>query len=605
MRFEWDNRSAMPKFPSRSAIASAGRVLAIALGATGFGVGFRVLVLSSMEHRTPWLTFYPAVMAAAVFGAWRAGALATVFTTLFVVFGWELASPRPFMQGSSDWLGAGAYVLNCAFMVLIAQRMHTASAKAILEKERAEEASRVKSMFLANMSHELRTPMNSILGFAEILADDTTLPHTAREKLQIIHRNGRQLLETINAILEISRAESKGDGNLKLVPLDFHELVFDLQSLFNPSASGKRLELAVHIDPSIPRRVVTDPSKIRQILTNLIGNAIKYTLSGSVTVTAKRDGPERISVEIADTGIGIEPGSIGNIFRPFERTMMGAATASGTGLGLAICAKFAEELGGSVSVESTVGHGSRFYLHFPFLSAAGLPEEVTLPVQVQARLPPGVAPVRVLVVDDIEANRQFLRCLLEPMGFLVLESSDGLDAVAKVSSQSPEIVLMDLWLPAIDGAEATRRIRRDHADRKVVVIGLSASALPDEKEEFRRSGLDDVLSKPVSRTCLALALARHCPLEVHESEPTDQSRQDSSIFPTPSDLEIGADWLDRFDLLVRQGDLSGIQAMAVESASELPLVSEEIVKLVAAMDTRKLRKLAQRLREQCDAEETP
>ncbi|MBK8800446.1 MAG: response regulator [Fibrobacteres bacterium] len=173
-------------------------------------------------------------------------------------------------------------------------------------------------------------------------------------------------------------------------------------------------------------------------------------------------------MEVAATENGIEPGSIGNIFRPFERTMMGAATASGTELKLAICAKFAEELGGSVSVESTVGHGSRFYLHFPFLSAAGLPEEVTLPVQVQARLPPGVSPVRVLVVDDIEANRQFLRCLLEPMGFLVLESSDGLDAVAKVSSQSPEIVLMDLWLPAIDGAEATRRIRRDHADRKVV-----------------------------------------------------------------------------------------------------------------------------------------
>lgn len=213
--------------------------------------------------------------------------------------------------------------------------------------------------------------------------------------------------------------------------------------------------------------------------------------------------------------------------------------------------------------------------------------------------------MRVLVVDDIEANRQFLRCTLEPMGFSVLECSDGLDAVARVGSDSPDIVLMDMWIPGIDGAEATRRIRRGHPDRRIVVIGLSASALPDEKEEFRRSGLDDVMSKPVSRTCLALMLARHCPLEVQESQPSGDSKQDSSFFPVVADVDPGEEWLDQFDLLVRRGDLSGIHMLAVEIGPDHPALSEEIVKLANTMETRKLRKLAVRLREQHLAEESP
>ncbi|HTH13155.1 MAG TPA: response regulator, partial [Spirochaetia bacterium] len=359
--------------------------------------------------------------------------------------------------------------------------------------ERALAANKAKSQFLANMSHEIRTPLNAVLGFAQLLAQEPGLSPGGRGKLDTILKSGEHLLAVINDILEMSRIEA-GRIGVKPEPFDLRGLVDELSTLFRQRAREKGLELVVEGTQRLPEAVTADPAKVRQVLFNLLGNAVKYTPEGSVTLRADFAPPDSVTFAVEDTGVGILPDERRTVFSPFERTPRGEAVAGGTGLGLAISQKYAGLMGGTIEVADGVeGRGTVF--RFTFRAAPAEP-----PPQPSTRGPVRLAfdqgePL-VLVVDDSDWNRILLRGILEPLGFRVDEVDSGAAALEWVKSTTPRIILMDLQMPGMDGFETTRRLREDGAGRQATILGITASAFEDEQSHFLESGIDGVMTKP-------------------------------------------------------------------------------------------------------------
>jgi PAS domain S-box-containing protein len=336
-------------------------------------------------------------------------------------------------------------------------------------KEAAEAANRAKSAFLANMSHEIRTPMNAILGFSQLMQRDKDATPRQKQQLETINRSGEHLLSLINDILEIAKAEA-GRTTLKLSAFDLGQVVADVETMLRPRAEAKGLALEVALSSDLPRFVESDEGKLRQILLNLISNALKFTQKGSVTLRlGTRPGSAgelELTAEVEDTGPGIAQQEIGRLFHPFEQAQAGLTGGGGTGLGLAISREYARLMGGDITVKSQPGQGSVFSSYIvikvaPAATIAGTPH----PRQVKG-LMPGQPRYRVLVTDDKSDNRDFLVQLLGPAGFDVHQAVDGKDAVAQFEAWLPQIILMDLQMPVMDGHEAMRRIRASPAARK-------------------------------------------------------------------------------------------------------------------------------------------
>jgi signal transduction histidine kinase/CheY-like chemotaxis protein len=370
-------------------------------------------------------------------------------------------------------------------------------------REAAETASAAKSAFLANMSHEIRTPMNAILGFAQVLADDVSLSSAQTEKLGAIQRSGEHLLSVIDDVLEMSKIES-GRLSVLVHPLELSQVLTDVERMFRLQAQNKGIALAVGADSGVPRRVVSDQAKLRQVLINLVGNAIKFTEQGSVIVevsaselTAER---ARLHFMVRDTGPGIAAEAQGALFQPFVQLGHAAQRSSGTGLGLAISKRLVELLGGKIGLESQLGAGSTFAFELPMERA---PEPLVAPApgarEVRLRRPEAL---QLLIVDDHDLNRQVLAELLEPLGFRVLEAADGNEALRLFALHKPKLVLMDLRMPGMDGYEAMRRIRESPGGEQVRIVAVTASAFDDDLPEIRQSGADDVLRKPFRKDAL-------------------------------------------------------------------------------------------------------
>ncbi len=381
----------------------------------------------------------------------------------------------------------------------------------------AEAAAEAKTEFLANMSHEIRTPMTAILGFVDLLRDHD-LPQSERESaIETVHRNGEHLLAIINDILDISKIEA-GRMTIERLACSPRELIQDVVELLQARARERGLDLIVKVDPSVPRSITTDPTRLRQILANLVGNALKFTEQGSVTVRAKwhSTGPSTGSLEIAviDTGIGIKTEHLTRLFRPFSQadsTM--SRRFGGTGLGLAICHRLAEMLGGGIAVESREGVGSCFQValdgspainHVPLLP---LPQTVANPTGVSGQL----SGLRVLVVDDAADNRRLLshhvqkagaKCLLAENGLLALEQI----AAAHQRGEPFDVVLMDMAMPVLDGYQATSRLR-ERGD-KTPVIALTAHAMSTDEAKCLAYGCDDFQTKPINKHKLIATIAR-------------------------------------------------------------------------------------------------
>jgi signal transduction histidine kinase/DNA-binding response OmpR family regulator len=372
-------------------------------------------------------------------------------------------------------------------------------------KDAAEAANRAKSVFLANMSHEIRTPMNAVLGFAQLLLHDPGVSPGQRRQLDGIVGGGNHLLGLLDEILELARIEA-GRVALEERSVDLRALISDVERLFANRAAVKDLRLLVDAAADLPRHVIADATKLRQVLANLVGNAIKFTRRGGVAVRVKARGEPlgaRLVVEVEDSGVGIAPAEMPKLFKKFEQTESGRRSKQGTGLGLAISREYVELMGGTIVARSEPGEGSVFRFEIP-LRHGEEPAVAAPPVAERTvrRLRPGQAACRVLVVDDREDDRLFLTGLLDAVGFETRQAADGEQALASFAASQPRLVMMDLRMPGMDGVEAIRRIRAAPGGEAVRIISITASAFAEDRAGALGAGADDFISKPFRESAL-------------------------------------------------------------------------------------------------------
>ncbi|TVQ55504.1 MAG: response regulator [Spirulina sp. DLM2.Bin59] len=393
------------------------------------------------------------------------------------------------------------------------QRVAERTLELAIEKERAEVANQAKSTFIANMSHELRSPLNAILGFAQLMMRSPHLDPEQLENVTIINRSGEHLLNLINHVLDLSKIEA---GKTALAPKDFdlYRLLDDLEDMFHLRAESQNLQLICDCSPQVPRYIRTDEVKLRQVLINLLNNAIKFTKIGGVSVQIESEAPQgdrqAITFSVSDTGVGIAPEELTQIFEAFGQTQVGQQYQEGTGLGLPISQKFVQLMQGEIEVESQVGVGSRFYFTIPVkvVDRQSIPEARTPQRRVLA-LAPNQPQYRILVVDDQESNRRLLRKLLASLGFEVKEAENGRAAIALWEDWQPHLIWMDMRMPIMDGYEATRQIKSTTQGQATAIIALTASVLEEEKTVVLSAGCDDFIRKPFLEDTIFETMTRH------------------------------------------------------------------------------------------------
>ncbi|GAB4530169.1 MAG: hypothetical protein Tsb0014_12660 [Pleurocapsa sp.] len=411
----------------------------------------------------------------------------------------------------------------------------------------AQNANEAKSRFLANMSHELRTPLNAILGFTQLMCRDTAINLEQRENLTIINRSGEHLLKLINDILEMSKIEI-GQIQLNENTFNFNLMLQSLEDMLRLKAEAKSLKLIFQKDKNVPQFIKTDEGKLRQIVINLLGNALKFTEQGMITLTVKLkqlnnldseqfdfllDNIYQLHFAIKDTGPGIAAEEMDKLFSPFEQTKVGRKSQEGTGLGLSICKKFVELMGGELTVESTLGQGTTFA--FDILIQQAKPNELKFgdrKIPKITSLAPNQEKYRILAVDDVDASRMLLKKILSFIGFEVKEAANGQEALKVWTTWHPHLILMDMRMPIMDGYEATKRIKSHPQGEKTVIIALTASAFEEERIVILAAGCDDFMRKPFHDDELLLKIGEHLKLNYlyqDEEKPTSSNQTISPV----------------------------------------------------------------------------
>ncbi len=376
--------------------------------------------------------------------------------------------------------------------------LKTATEKANEMAIHAEQANVSKSVFLANMSHEIRTPLNAIIGFSQLLNRDRQLTETQREYLTSIIRAGEHLLALINDILELSKVEA---GRIELNPtnVDLRSLIEDVRMIFKERSDSKHLQLICETADDLPHYVMVDEGKLRQILVNLIGNAIKFTDAGGVAVRVRSENTNslgsRLYVEVQDSGSGIPQNEFDKLFKHFEQTSSGIKKGSGTGLGLALSRELARLMGGDISVSSEVGKGSVFAFSVKLEEGKEEAVESTSYNRVQC-IAKGDEEYRILVVDDKEENLHVAVNLLKMVGFKTNEAVNGKDAIEKFEAWHPHLILMDMRMPVMDGYEATLRIKSTEQGKQIPIVALTASAFGEEQKKIEQLNVQGYIRKP-------------------------------------------------------------------------------------------------------------
>ena len=401
----------------------------------------------------------------------------------------------------------------------------------------AEAANQAKSTFLANMSHELRTPLNGILGYAQILLRDKALNEHALSGLSVIQKSGEHLLTLINDILDFAKIEA---GKLELYPTDiqFGAFLREIAEMIEVKAAQKDLDFRCELTPDLPPLVRADEKRLRQVLLNLLSNAVKYTDHGTVRLCVSMPEPERFRFEVRDTGVGISADQLEVIFKPFEQTGDLQRRAGGTGLGLAISRQLLTLMGSDVRVESRVGEGSTFWF------------ELTLPAivsKIETAIVPDIVGYqgtskKILVVDDVAENRAVVIGMLDQLGFETIEAASGADGLKKAQALRPDLILMDLVMPGMDGLEATRRLRALPEFNDVPIIVLSASASAGDRQQSLQSGANAFLPKPVEYERLLAQIASLLRLDLIFSQSVEvplSMNRSSAALVVPSQQKIG------------------------------------------------------------------
>jgi len=464
-------------------------------------------------------------------------------------------------------------------------------------KEAAEAANRAKSVFLANMSHELRTPLNAILGFSQLISKDKTLNPSQRENIETINHSGEHLLGLINDILDLSKIES-GRMNVRTHTFDLYHMLQELGEMFEVRARQKDLKLSVDIAPKVPQYVNTDEGKLRQVLINLVGNAIKFTHSGSVILRvdlanskisepAAQNCDLRFSVE--DTGIGIVAEDLEHIFEPFMQSQSGNTSQDGTGLGLAISRQQVELLGSRLEIKSEPGIGSTF--SFEISVAPGIKDDVLISSNRVIGVAPGQLasdgqPFRLLIAEDEDVNRRFLVKLLLSFGFEVREAINGEEAVTVWEEWQPHLIFMDMRMPVLNGLDATQRIKAMPKGKKTIIIMITASAFEEDRNTALSQGCDDFLHKPVRENQIFESLQKYLGVQfVYETVSSNASKLKQFTSVNPGQMpNLPNGWKERMHAAVIEADVAKMQDLIQEIETSFPDFSKVLAEMVYHFD---------------------
>ncbi|MEG4110146.1 PAS domain-containing protein, partial [Microcoleus sp. S13_C5] len=472
-------------------------------------------------------------------------------------------------------------------------------AEAALQKalQAAQAASIAKSRFLSNMSHELRTPLNAILGFSQVMVRSSSLSAEQKDQLKIINRSGEHLLNLINDILSMAKIEA-GQTKLNENRFDLYQLLDDLEQMLKLKAISKGLQLTFERASNVPHYVQTDENKLRQVLINLLGNAIKFTASGHVALRVKKgwisekadlqnlSSKTYLLFEIEDTGPGIAPNEIKTLFDPFVQTEAGRKSMQGTGLGLTISQQFVEMMGGEIGASSQLGQGTIFTFDIVASEVAELDEKSLLITQEVIGLEPNQPVYRILVVEDVEENRQLLLKILEPLGLEVREAVNGQEAIALWSTWKPHLIWMDMRMPVMDGYEATREIKALEQQSAVAgeninlpanssptnatkIIALTASAFEEDRAKIMTAGCDDFIHKPFRESVLFDKMAQHLGVRyLYQEDLSHSSPQPATPRNlTPEDLNVmPSEWIAQF----RQEVLCANDELILQLIDQIP-----------------------------------
>lgn len=459
--------------------------------------------------------------------------------------------------------------ISSVFVAIIQDISERNKAEALLKQAKmdAEKASTAKSQFIASMSHELRTPLNAILGFSHIMENAENLTEKQQENLRIINKSGTHLLDLINDVLDISKIEA-GKVELHEKDFDLYALLEEMKDIFMAPVHEKSLSLSFDYPKDLPRYIHADERKLRQVLINLIGNAIKFTLRGGISIHLRQQQKHQqqmLHVEIEDTGCGIKESELKHLFRNFSQTSSGLKSQQGTGLGLAISRQFIRLMGGDMSVESREGKGSIFKFDLQIVTAkqsGNLSDNTSK----ELAMVPGEKTYRILVVDDSDINRLLLIELLSSFNFEFQEAKDGQQGIEIWKEWQPHITLMDINMPKVDGYEATRQIKA--LSREAIIIAITTTtAFDDIKQQVLEAGCCDFITKPFEQADIFEALKKHLQLKYFHEE------QSSSVEQSDATKILNAETVSRLPNELRQ-QLK--QAISVVDTEKIDILLEQI-----------------------------
>ena len=458
-------------------------------------------------------------------------------------------------------------------------------------KEAAEAANRAKSTFLANMSHEIRTPMNAILGFTQIILRDPQIESKNRNYVEIIHRSGEHLLTLINEILEMSKIEA---GHVSFNPLAFnlHLLLKDILSMFHPRLEAKNLSMTLDLQPDLPEYIITDENKLKEILINIIGNAIKFTTTGGITLRCWSEADPTqanprifsLHLDVEDTGVGISAQDSEKLFQPFMQTLNGAQKIGGTGLGLAISQNHARLMGGEITVTSIPNQGSCFHIRLTVECTEQVPPSNSAPHRQVTGLQPGTREMKILVVDDHLENRLVLKELLEPLGIRTQDARDGAEAVTAAQEWKPDLILMDLRMPVLNGFEAARQIKASDFGKDIPIVALTASILELDRDKVDASGMTGYIRKPFKAYDLfAMLEAKLGPIFVYDGGAPELEPAPSASDPSVEPLSIlPQDLIHRMYSAALNAQIDQLLDLIDMTASYAPQLASKLRGLAAA-----------------------